>query len=290
MSTVADIMDELQDRIPKERIGSLFPALNRAVGLLAKRLYLLKSDLVIGELAVNIYAQEIYTAATIAFVNGKSEAVDTITDSAAQFIAEGFEEDMPITTNCSGNAGPFRISSVAVGTLTLHPNSAITAQIAGSSYTLTSANDFGYLPADFWGLVDKPCIVGYQYPLEPLPDQYTQMKYMSSSGMNTGTPIYYKLQKDKLRIIPATGSDIVISGDYFQKPATLTDMDDALPFEGMLDDALTEYLLNVLAGGTSTAETNLQAILDDAVDLVIAMRPKKAAATLPPGIPWGSLF
>ena len=26
MSTVADIMDELQDRIPKERIGSLFPA------------------------------------------------------------------------------------------------------------------------------------------------------------------------------------------------------------------------------------------------------------------------
>lgn len=86
MSTVADIMDELQDRIPKERIGSLFPALNRAIGLLAKRLYILESDLIIDDLSINIFAQISYEASTIAFVDGKSETEDTITDSASQFV------------------------------------------------------------------------------------------------------------------------------------------------------------------------------------------------------------
>jgi hypothetical protein len=290
MSTVADIMDELQDRIPKERIGSLFPALNRAIGLLAKRLYILESDLIIDDLSINIFAQISYEASTIAFVDGKSETEDTITDSDSQFVAEGFKEDMPITTDCSGNAGPFRISTVAAGTLTLHPSASLTAQAAGSSYTLTSANHFGYVPSDFWGIVGKPAISGYKDPLLPLPDMETKLQYMSSSGMNTGTPLYYELKGNKFCITPATASDITIIGDYFKKPATMTNMNSILPFEGVLDDAITEYLLNVLAGGTATAETNLQSILTDAVDLIVAKRAKRAGGELPVGIPWGSLY
>ena len=289
MSTVADIMDELQDRIPQERIGSLFPAINRAIGLLSKRLYLLDSDLIIGDLEVNIYAQQTYTAATIAFVDGKSEAVDTITDTASQFVAEEFDVDMPIKTNCAGNEGPFRITAVAAGTLTLSADSSVTAQAAGSSYTITSQNDFGYLPDDFGGLIDKPYVVGYQYPLEPLPSQYVKMAYLSSTGVNTGTPTYYQVKGGRLHIIPATGSDIVIGGDYYKKPAKLIMMDDILPFDGMLDDALAEYLLQVLAGGVSIADDSLKTILYDAVDLIAKKRPKKAAPKTPRGIPWGDL-
>ena len=44
------------------------------------------------------------------------------------------------------------------------------------------------------------------------------MAYLSSTGVNTGTPTYYQVKGGKLHIIPATGSDIVIGGDYYKKP------------------------------------------------------------------------
>jgi len=69
----------------------------------------------------------------------------------------------------------------------------------------------------------------------------------------------------------------------------LTMMDDILPFDGMLDDALSEYLLQVLAGGVSIADDSLKTILYGAVDLIAKKRPKKAAAKVPRGIPWGDL-
>lgn len=291
VTTVADLMDELQDRIPEGKIPVLFPALNRAIAILAKRLYILESDLVIGELDVNIYSTQSYTASTIHFRDWNSEGIDGIYDSADQLVIEGFKAEMPITTTCTGNEGPFRVHSVTAGEILLHPAYSLTTVAAGSSYTITSLNDYGYLPSDFLGLVDKPFITGKQYPLEPLPGQYTKLTYLSSTGTtNTGTPIYYRLQGDKLRIYPATSSDIVIGGDYFKRPTKLAHMDDILPFQGAFDDVLAEYLLRSIGGTLPIANAELQQMLWDEVDLIVPKRQKKAPDTQSRGIPWGDIY
>lgn len=290
MSTVIELFDEIQDRIPMDRVKQVLPALNKAVSMIAKRLYVHESDLIIGELSVSIFAQDAYTAATIGFLNNVNlDTDDTITDSASQFVAEGFVANMPITTTCATNPGPFKISSVAVGVLTLDSKSKLTTQAAGSSYTITSANDFGYLPADFWGFVGRPYVSGYKDPLYPLPGQHTQLFYSNATGVNTGTPTYYKLQGDKLRILPATGTDITIKGDYFQKPTKLTDLNDETPFNGVLDDALSEYLLMVLGGDAPAAASALQEMLFSAVDLIVPKRSIKGPEYEVHGIQWNAI-
>ena len=150
MSTVQTIYDYIQYRPDIQvTIDDLVHVVDQAVRTIAKRLYVLESDLITGQMEVKVFAAVDYTADTIAFVDS---GPDTITDSASQFVAEGFVADMPITTDSSGNAGPFRINTAAVGPLTLVSTDAVTAALAGSDVTITSDDSFGYLPSDFWGL------------------------------------------------------------------------------------------------------------------------------------------
>jgi len=281
-------MDELQDRIPIDKIPSLYTALNRAIRILSKRLYFLESDLITGELSVPIYAQESYTASTIAFVSGLDGAADTITDSANQFIVEGFNAGMGIYSDCPGNINPVYIEAVSAGTITLRKRDKVTAQAAGANYTLTSENSCGYLPDDFWGLLDKPYVVGQRGPLLPLPNQETLLRYMGTTGLNTGSPSYYKLMSDKLGIVPATASDIILSGYYYKKPAKITDMEDYLPYSELFDDVIIEYLLAALGDGAKGV-AGLAAMLESAVDLVCLKRGQKAPTRLPGGFNYGDM-
>jgi len=118
---VSDLIEEIQDQIPAERLPGLFPALNRAIKTIAKKLYILESDLLLGELSVPIFASIDYAAATIGLLSGGNETSDTITDSADGFVTAGFQVGMPIGMNSalSGNLGPHRISSLVAGTITL---------------------------------------------------------------------------------------------------------------------------------------------------------------------------
>ena len=165
MSTLADLLDECIDRIPEEKLPRVIPTLNRALRTIAKRLYFHKSDLCRGELDVSIFAEDSYAADTIAFTADAEGVAGTITDSANQFVAEGFQAGMHITTTHATNTGPFEIATVAVGTLTLVTTDDVAVQTAGTSYTITSIDDYGDLPSDFWGLIDKPYLDGKTWAL-----------------------------------------------------------------------------------------------------------------------------
>lgn len=273
MSTVAEFLELVLDRIPEDKANKVLPALNAALQVIAKRLYLFESDLVRGDLSVPVYASVDYTALTIAFVSGLPEAADTITDSAAQFVIEGFEAGMPVTTSFTTNPGPYRITAVAEGTLTLDTDSNLTAQAAAASYTLTSLAGYGYLPSDFWGFFGqaKPYVDGKTWPLLPLPSQDEEISWGSS-----GESIYYELEGDKIRVIPPTASDITIKGKYFKRPAKLTKGEDTMPWFELFDDVLREYLVEIMNVGTASGAT-AQAQLMLGVDLVVAKRPRRVA-------------
>jgi len=282
MSTVAEIIDNIQDFIPDDKVPKIFPAINRVLRLLAKELYIQDSDLIIGELNLPIYASIDYTASTIAFVDGQSDEDDQITDSDSGFVTEGFKADMAITTDCPGNLGPFRISSVAAGSLALHRSSQVSDQVAGSSYTLISDAGYAFLPDDFWGLIERPYISGLQWELKPLPSQNEGL-YYASAGQST----YYKLKGEKmLRVYPPTATDIVLCGDYFKKPPTMTTMEDIIPYDELLDDAIEEYLIRVLGEGSAQSAADLASFIEYAVARIVSKRPKAAPKKMPEGINW----
>lgn len=282
MSTVAEFLELVLDRVPEDKANKVMPALNAAIQVIAKRLYIFESDLVRGDLNVPIYASVEYASDSIAFVANLPEAADTITDSAAQFVAEGFEADMAITTSFTTNPGPYRITAVAVGTLTLATDSNVTVQAEGTEYTLTSRADFGYLPSDFWGLFHnaKPYIDGKTWPLVALPDQDIKLAWGSS-----GESFYYEIEGDRFCVIPATASDITIKGKYFKRPAKLTKGEDTMPYFELFDDVLREYLVELMVAGTASGAT-AQAQLLLGVDLVVAKRPRKATSL---NIDWNDL-
>jgi hypothetical protein len=147
MSTVADIYSYIQYRPDIQvTIDDLVHVVDQAVRTIAKRLYVLESDLITGQMEVKVFAEVEYTSDTIAFAD---TGPDTITDSDSAFVTEGFVADMPITTDASGNAGPFKIATAVAGTLTLSATDAVTAALAGSDVTITSDASFGYYPPTF---------------------------------------------------------------------------------------------------------------------------------------------
>lgn len=285
-TTVSELIEEIQEAIPEKSLPNLFPALNRAIQMIAKRLYVLESDVLLGVLNVGIYASIDYTADTIAFVSGGNETADTLTDSASGLVTEGFVAGMPIETDSSatGNAGPHRIYSVAAATINLDAReSTLTTAAAGSDVTITSVADFGYLPDDFWGFTgERPYIDGYTWTLLPLPNQQTALAYTSA-----GVPKFYKLKDNRLYVYPGTGTDITIKGDYWRKPARITAMNDYIPWNEQFDDAIAEYLSKVLIAGIAASDLNLKEYLYDAVSLVASKRGHKAPVSMPGGLNYG---
>ncbi len=274
MSTVQTIYDLIQYRPDVNiRADDLIHIINEASRMIAKRLYVLGSDIVIGDLSVSAYAEDSYTASTIAFVEGGISA-DTITDSANQFVAEGFVSGMGVKSDNASNLGPFKIATVAVGTITLDAAEEVAAVSVGTSITLTSDCSIGYLPADFWGLKGKPYIDGKTEPLCPLPGIRTELSYPSA-----GQPLYYRLLGSKrMKLVPSTSSDITIKGYYFQRPTELTASTDTMPFNELFDDLIAEYLEKFFRGGHANDEA-IRRMLLEGVDAIAALYGNTAPKT-----------
>ena len=284
MSTVADIYNLIQYRPDVQvTIDDLIHVVDQAVRTIAKRLYVLESDLITGQMEVEVFAEQSYTASTIAFVDSNP---DTIPDSANQFVAEGFVANMPILTDSSGNAGPFRINTAAAGTLTLVSTESVTAAIAGASVTITSDDSFGYLPSDFWGLKNKPYLDGKDYVLTPLPSVDVEIYYTSA-----GEPRYYKIRGAKIYVTPHTSSDYTIKADYFQKPTAITASTSTLPFNELFDDLIAEYVMKYFRGAKTEgvqAESLLNRMVIENVDLIASKYDRRTPVEFPQGINWNN--
>jgi len=99
----------------------------------------------------------VYASNTIAFVSGgvsTPAARDTITDSAAQFVNEGFKAgDILVITGTVSNNIEVEVYSVAAGTITLTCYGRLTDEVAGTVFTLTSKK--GIPVSDGVGVVVK---------------------------------------------------------------------------------------------------------------------------------------
>jgi hypothetical protein len=175
MSQVRDVIDGIRHRLP-DRIN-LYPAINRAVRLVAKRLFYHKSAMIQGSLAVDVDA----------------------------------------------------------------------------------GDSTGVLPDDYWGLMSTPFILGRLDWLRPVPDLATKLSYTHS-----GTPLYYEVQGlVTLKLWPGTSSDIVVAGDYFQRPAGISKPGDTIPYNEMFDDAIAEALLHVYGRSNPTQQQEGESPVND---------------------------
>lgn len=241
MATVQNLLDLMQFRVDTANTD-LYHHINNALRAIAKRLYWLESDIARSEMSVSIWAEQEYAAATIAFVDGGAGA-DTITDSASKFATELFETGMYITTDQASNLGPYKLTKVEAGTLTVATGS-LTAAGAGSTVTITSDDAFGDLPSDFGGLISEPYLDGKTYPLLPLPSQDVALSYTSAA-----TPIYYQVKGSKIYVTPHTASDYTIKADYFAVPAMVTAATDTLPYFDLFGDAMAEAVMRTYRSG-----------------------------------------
>lgn len=288
MSTVATILDFLEKRTGIDADDAdrthLYTALNRAIRVIAKRLYWRKSDIIQGELSVSLWAEVTATGTDIAFVDSNP---DTITSTTTDFVDEGFVAGMHITTDSTTNPGPFEIASVATNAITLISTDSVTTEAAGSSITITSNDDFGDLPTDFWGLRTRPNINGKTWELLPLPSRNTALSYTTA-----GTPHYYKIKGMRLYVYSPTASDITINGDYFVRPTALSAETDTIPWNELFDDAIEEYLIRFYQEFWEEEATKpedffaLDKFLYEAVDSVIVERDQEAPTEMPSGIDW----
>lgn len=277
MSTVQSLLDIIQFRTDNRQ--PLYPLINLAINMIAKRLYLLDSDIVTAELSQDLWAANTLTAADIVFNNANP---DTVTSVGAGFVTAGFESGQQITTTSTTNPGPFKLDTVAAATLTLISTDAVVAAGA-ASVTITSDHRFAFLPSDFWGLKGKPYFDTYTWYLEPLPSQDMEMALQTAAQ-----PLYYKVKgNNKLYVYPPTASDYTIKGDYFQRPAAISADTDTLPFNELFDDALAEVVLRFYKDGAKQDLNGMQLLksfLNSEVDLIAKKRQKSAPTPMPYGI------
>jgi hypothetical protein len=82
---------------------------------------------------------------------------------------------------------------------------------------------------------------------------------------------------NRIYVFHKTSANTTICGEYFKKVTRLTKMDDYLPFAGLFDDVLQDYIIAILGGGP--VETlKVAGMLTAAVDLVVSKREAKAIA------------
>lgn len=284
MSTVQDLYSALQYRRDIQvQADALIPIVNQAIRTIAKRLYFLESDLITDQMSVPIYSAQTYTAATIGFTASSSSVAGTLTDSAAQFVAEGFAVGMPITTDSTTNPGPFRIASVTTTVITLVATDTTVTEAAGSSRIVTSDDAYGFLPSDFWGMKDKPYLDTKTWTLVPLPSQDVDLQY---SG--PGEPLYYKIRGAKIYMTPHAGDNYTLKGDYFYRPTAVTATTSTVPFNELFDDLIAEYVAMYFRNNATAVERQiLDKELKEGVDLA-ASKYDRQGPVVAPGIYWGS--
>ena len=286
MSTAQDLLNVVRHAINPE--ADVYGVLNEAIRAVGKRLYMLRSSIIISSLSVSVWAEVAATGSDIAFVDSDP---DTITSTTTDFTDSDnlFVSGMHITTDAA-NAGPFKIDTVAANTLTLISTDELTAAAAGDSITITSDNSYGDLPSDFWGLVSYPYLSGKTWNLKPLPSFAVDLAYSSA-----GIPVYYKIKGNRIYLTPVAGADYTVAGDYFAKPTEITTGTDIIPFSELLDDVICEYVkqyfiaMNKGAAGTLLMPQYLR----DEIDLVVSMRDKNSPyhnnKPNDCGVDWGGL-
>jgi len=154
---------------------------------------------------------------------------------------------------------------------------------------VTSDDACGFLPDDFWGLrggeKGRPYLDGRTVPLSPLPSQAAALRYPGA-----GEPIWYEVKGTRIFLTPHAGADVTVRADYYKRPAAVSDAASEVPFNGLFDDLIAEYVEIFFRGPSEN--NSLAAVLGrlviDGVDLPASRYDRKGPVGFPRGIDWGN--
>lgn len=127
------------------------------------------------------------------------------------------------------------------------------------SVTLNPSGGRSYLAPD-----GEPCIIvdGSRKYLSPWDSAITVG--------DAARPKYYQRKGRKLLLYSVSDGDYEITLPAFLAPAVAAELDDELPFDGLLDDAYAEAVFQVMLAGTSiVADQAFGALVDSQVDRAI---------------------
>jgi hypothetical protein len=94
------------------------------------------------------------------------------------------------------------------------------------------------LPTGFRAIFDRPWISGTTTFLKPLESKSQALTYTDS-----GQPLYYEFKGGSMYIYPPTDEDLTIKFDAMMAPTEVTTGDSEIPFSGIYDMALKQYLI-----------------------------------------------
>lgn len=151
------------------------------------------------------------------------------------------------------------------------------------SISITANSKTGTLPSDFAGLMGSPNLSSKLWKLTPLPDEDTRIYYADVYS----TPRHYEILSTTILLIPGSGSAETVVGPYFKKPTTLTDTTDTIPWNGVLDDLIGEYLVED-SKVTPIPEAGMQQLIISGVDEFIKKRDRKQPTRFRKSVDWKS--
>ena len=134
------------------------------------------------------------------------------------------------------------------------------------------------LPPEFLGFAEDPTLISgsTRTALSPLrPGERAELD-------REGVPARYELIWPRLFLFPYPATEVLLKGMAFQLPPPVTDMMDSLPWDGVLDDLLTEAAFRVASVGmTHISDPAFESYIGQELDRILPVRtgarPRRAA-------------
>ncbi len=289
MSTVQDLINDIEPRIGE--YPSVLWAVNLAIRTIAKRLFILKSGIIKTSFALTYAVEEdsksfltsysgFWGLAGKPYQNGKQNKLIAVTNEVdiLQYKPE--------------------VHDINQGALSYSTNDFIDAGQDFSDYTsgnyiyklVVTNND----STENWGYIggtdgdtaakiytDRDFGTAGWYGTDPVAK--TPLSYEVQTQA-IGEPLYFELKGNDLHIYPSYTEEIIIYGDYFERPTKIEAVGATVPYNELFDDIIEEYIVRIVRSGF-TGKSNksdpilLQEFIYQAVDEVLAARSK----TMPGG-------
>jgi hypothetical protein len=284
MSTVQNIIDHIKPRIGE--YTDIYWAINNAVRTVAKRLFILESDLIKTGFELTYAIEESYKniatsyddfwgLADRPYQNGESYPLLPVPDrskilaykpkvhdsdqGSLSYATNDFTDDGQDFSDWDGGNYIYKL------VVTNSDATVSWGYIGGyEAADVTTANIYQDRDYDTAGWLGTS-------PVGKTPSSY------EIQSQAVGTPKYFELKGTVLHIYPCDDEELIIYGDYFAKPTELDDTTDTMPYSELFDDVIEEYVVKIVRSGFSGADKKsdpklLRYFTWKAVDEILATR------------------
>lgn len=281
MSTVANLLSNVQPRIGSP--PSLYWAINHAIRTVAKRLFILESDIIKSSMVLEFGVEEDSKLITSTYSD--------FWGLAGRPYLNGEKDPLEPAKSNDHLAYKPEVHDSNQGSLSYSSNEFTDDGQDFSDYTegnyiykLVVTNDDS---TESWGYIggtdgdttaqvyqDRSCDTAGWNGTDP------SGKTPSSYEVQTqaiGKPRLFELKGNTLHIYPCDEDEWIVYGDYFAKPTELTSTTDTIPFKELFDDVIEEHVVKIFRSGfTGNDKKSDFRLLQDftwkAVDEIVSLR------------------